>query len=191
MHSLIRVINHPAQVFTERMHDRKWWEAFIPVILTFFAVSVFPQVNDAGNLWKMIKDLLVLLLLVLGTYPLSCLAFYLAGRVFKPSVRYSSILATWGYSYLPIFFFWALTVVSHLVLPPSTPIFAAGVLGFVLLSLMIALFLWKVLFYFVELRVVLGLNLWQMLVASMIIGALFIGYYVCVGTVFGLKIPIV
>lgn len=191
MVNLVRMIHHPAQFLAEHMQDRKWWKAFTFILLTFLATSLFPQINHAGNLRLFIGDLLILFLLIFGTYPLACLALYWAGRAVQSPISYRAILATWGYSYLPIFLFWTLLVISHAVLPAGIPIFAAGVLGYALLSLMIALFLWKVLFYFIELRVVLGLSPWQMVIASVIIGVLFIGYSIFVGAVFGLKIPIV
>jgi hypothetical protein len=69
-------------------------------------------------------------------------------------------------------------------------IFGTTPLSILLVAILIALFIWKVIFYLIELRVVLGENFLGIILSSLIIAVFFILYYLLVALTLGYKIPI-
>lgn len=190
--SFLNLINHPDRVFAQRTEDRRWFYAILPLLITFGLGSIFPIVWSQGRLLTLLWGLCQLFLIIFGAYPLACLAFFIAGKCLRVSVKYTEIFATWGYSYYPTLSYLLFLLLTHLFLPPHTPLFKLNQwLSIALFAILIAIFLWKVLFYFIELKVVLKLNFFRMIIASFIIGVLFLIYWIAAGILFGMKIPIV
>lgn len=189
---LLNLINHPHQVFARRVEDRRWFGAILPLLITCALGSVFTIISSQGHWLALLKGLGELVLIIFPAYPLACLAFFIAGRCMRIPVRYGEIFATWGYSYYPTLSYLIFLLFTHLLLPPRTPLFQLNqLLSIILFTVLIAIFLWKVLFYFIELKVVLQLNFFRMIIASFIIGTLFLIYWIAIGMLFGMKIPIV
>ena len=185
------LLNHPARLLKERAVDSKWAGALSPIFVTCLLTTIFVLVQYFGNWLKMTQNFLELCAIIGLTYPLACLAFWIAAKILRSKVVFKQIFSTWGYSYYPTLSYLVFLLLTHLLLPTGKPLFAYQGLSIILFTILIAIFLWKVLFYFIELNVVLQLNFWQMIIASIIIGTLFIAYSVCVGYLFGFKIPIV
>ena len=68
-------------------------------------------------------------------------------------------------------------------------IFGTTPLSILLVAILIALFIWKVIFYLIELRVVLRENFLGIILSSLIIAVFFILYYLLVAITLGYKIP--
>lgn len=128
--------------------------------------------------------------LTLGLYFAACTAFKLAAEVNNKKVGFGEIMSTWGFSYAPTIGFIIFIIITHTLflnvrLGLGTPE------SIILMTIALSLLMWKAIFYFIELRAVLKLNWYEMILASVVIGALFTICYAAAGSIFGMKIPIV
>ncbi len=187
-----QLINHPDTFLTERAEQENWVEVLIPIVLTILVLAVFPIRIAWGSPLKILGSLFLLTFLISGTYLLSCLALYLVGRLLHSEVTYRQIITTWGFSYYPLLGLGLFLVISHALVPEGVPLFELGVF-FTLLTVtfMISLLLWKIVLYFAEMRAVFRLTILQTLLASVMISALFILFWIVVGSLSGMQIPTV
>jgi hypothetical protein len=129
-------------------------------------------------------------LLPLVTYPAAVLCIFLICRILVRENRLSSFFSVWGFSYIPTFLFFFLTIVCHglqrftfLTNIPNSLLFT-GLWTFIFL-----MFLWKLLFLAITLRLAGNLNLKQIIIAVILISCLVLAYW-WVGIRFDLmKVP--
>lgn len=178
------MFNSPYKVVLSHKNENNNKPALIIVIITALFASFY-----RGNMdWS--SAISVSFSLNFCLYFAACLAFKLAAVVNNKEVTFNEILSTWGFSYLPTVSFIAYIIITH-VFFMNTKIGLSTPISIVLLDFIIAILIWKVIFYFIELKVVLKLNLIEMILASIVIGSVFVVCYMITGIVFGTKIPIV
>lgn len=181
----------PYNLLRKYKESKRIVPALSVVLLSYLSVIVYVPFLSAAKGSSVFLNMLSLLLSVLLGYAAACGAFWLSGAILKKKVSFAEVSSTWGFSYLPTFLAFMAILLGHIILPKGVLIFGntPSAVGF--LSLLIMMFIWKVLFYFMELRVVLRLNFAGTIAASVIIGIFFIAFYIFSAYVFGLKIPIV
>jgi hypothetical protein len=108
----------------------------------------------------------------------------------KQKTSYMEILSTWGFSYLPTMLFLTFLLATHVIFK-NFILARSSLVTILTMSFMIMLFLWKLVFYFIELRAVLNEGLTGIVISSVILGVLFIIYYFICAFTFGFKVPIV
>ncbi|MGE5627607.1 MAG: hypothetical protein ACM3X7_05745 [Solirubrobacterales bacterium] len=180
----MNILKSPASAILKYKERNNSKNALIPVIITALCTSFYK-----GNMDWM-SAIVVNFSLNLSLYFIACAAFKLAAIVNNKEVTYKEILSTWAFSYLPTLSFVAYIWITHLFFLKVRIGFTTP-LSIILLAVLIAIFIWKSIFYFIELRVVLKMNFTEMIVGSIIIGAIFTVTYMITGKVFDFKIPIV
>lgn len=186
---LICMINSPHKLAGEYKENKDWKPAVILVVLTGFIFLIFGFTAFGFNVTS-IFELLGMSVLVVATYFTACLAFYIAALATGRRIRYNEIVSTWGFSYLPTFAVFLYIMLSHLLFA-NLKLSPSSVIIVISMSILVLLFIWKVIFYFVELIAVMGENPAGIIIASIILGVLFVLYYAFSAYILGFKIPIV
>ena len=189
------LINSPHKLIEKYKEDRKYLPAVIIVIITALLViplSFVPlSIPGSGvTIKQAISGFFINFFVVIGTYPVACLVLKLAAIIRKKKVTFIEIFSTWGFSYIPTMMFLLYILITHLFIPKGIRIFGTTPLSILLVSILIAIFIWKVIFYLIELRVVLGENFLGIILSSLIIAVFFILYYLLVAITLGYKIPV-
>lgn len=180
----MNILNSPYKVVLKYKNENNNKPALIIVIITALATSLYK-----GNMdW--LSAVVINFFLNFCLYFIACLAFKVAAIVNNKEVTFNEILSTWALSYLPTMSFIVFIFITHafflnVKIGFSTPT------SILLLAFIIAILIWKIIFYFIELRVVLKLNFTEMILASIVIGAMFTVTYMITGKIFNVKIPIV
>ncbi|MCX7710344.1 MAG: YIP1 family protein [Clostridia bacterium] len=120
------------------------------------------------------------------TYLLVCCIFWMIARLFRrEDSTLSAIVATWGFSFIP-------TLIGSIVVNLHEYFFYYFIgnkfLLLVLNTLLIMLLIWKAIFYFIEMKVVLRLKGVPLLISMLLIGILFFGLMMFNARM-GLKVP--
>lgn len=142
--------------------------------LALFAVLAKVHCGMFGWAWPL--AILVPAALVIGTYVGAALVISLACRLVKGNGDPLRHLAAWALTYPATITAFALIILGHLVFPLGSPL--PGPAQLVWFALLLAVLLWKLLLYFIYLRVVGGLGFKQMIVASAVLFVVVILYEV-------------
>lgn len=96
------------------------------------------------------------------TFFLVTIYFFILGRKFKRNLKYSALLYTFSYSLLPTIFWFLITSIFYLVLPPPRSLTFPGKLFsifFIFYSTII--FFWKIILFYLSLRFSLKINFYK------------------------------
>lgn len=189
------LINSPHKLIAGYRDNKKYLPALIIVIITALLVIplMFIPVSIPGsgvNLRQAVTGFFINFFVVIATYPLACLVLKLASLIRKKKVTFMEIFSTWGFSYVPTAIFLLYILLTHLFIPKGVMIIGTTPLSIILVTILVALFIWKLLFYFIELRIVLHENFGGMMISSLIIIIFFVIYYFLVAYLLGYKVPI-
>jgi hypothetical protein len=187
---LTDIIQRPYRAAVEYRDNKDCRPALYIAAVTSLSFMAVGAISAAKGGQGSILDVIYVSLLTFATYFAACFGFKLTAAATGRRVEYSQILATWGFSYIPTFCFLLYLLISHLFFLGVSPS-PNSLATIITMAVMITLFIWKVIFYLIELIAVLGEKLWGIVVASLILGALFIAYYLFSAYVLGLKVPIV
>lgn len=149
------------QAASERALPAVWLIGVVsPLVLGSFAWLAAQQGAFAGQPWY--------LLLVYATVTVTYLAaaVVIAGvcRLVGGDGRIRRHLATWALSYYPTILAFLTILIAHLVAVPRSPSHDWTVT--IMFAILVFCLLWKLLLYFMYLRVVGGLGVRQMMIAS-------------------------
>lgn len=170
------LISHPYRTMgevaeEERLAPAVWLVGVIsPLVLCSFAWLAAQQGAFAGQPWY----LLMAYGIVIVTYLAA--AFVIAGvcRLVGGQSSIRRHMAAWALSYYPTILAFFTIMVAHLVGVPGTPGHRWVVT--VMFAILVFALLWKLLLYFVYLRVVGGLGVRQMVLASALLFAVVVTY---------------
>ncbi len=138
-----------------------------------FVVSLEPQ------------SIIIMFCMCIATYFMSCGAFRLMALLFKKDISFQQIFSTWGFSYIPTL----ICVVFVNITELGFYYFMCSKLFWLLgNTLLIMLLIWKAIFYFIELNVVLGIKGSKAVIATFAIGLIFLAV-MSLGFRLGLKVP--
>ena len=189
------LVNSPHKLIVRYRDNKKYVPALLIVIITALLVIplMFIPVSIPGsgvNLKQAISGFFINFFVVIATYPLACLVLKLASLIRKKKVTFMEIFSTWGFSYVPSAIFLLYILLTHLFIPKGKPIIGTTPLSIILVTLLVAIFIWKLLFYFIELRIVLHENFGGIIISSLIIIFFFAAYYLLVAYLLGYKVPV-
>ncbi|MCL4377312.1 MAG: hypothetical protein M1409_02840 [Actinobacteria bacterium] len=189
------LVNSPHKLIARYRDNKKYLPALIIVIITALLIIplMFIPVSIPGsgvNLKQAISGFFINFFVVIATYPLACLVLKLASIIRKKKIAFIEIFSTWGFSYVPTAMFLLYLLLTHLFVPKGIMIFGTTPFSIILATILVAIFIWKLLFYFIELRIVLRENFGGMIISSLIIIFFFAAYYFLVAYLLGYKIPV-
>lgn len=130
-------------------------------------------------------SIIIMFCMCIATYFISCGAFRLMALLFKKDVSFLQIFSTWGFSYIPTLLcavFVNITEIAFYYFMGNTVLLLLGN------TLLIMLLIWKAIFYFIELNVVLGIKGSKAVIATFAIGLIFLAV-MSLGFRLGLKVP--
>lgn len=154
-----RLITHPYAFFEEAINRGNHLAATMTVVITV----IFTGLGWMVIIQKWTKPSVYALnfILPLVTYPLAVFILFAVCRFLVRETRLRSFFAVWGYSYLPTFIFFIANILLHYILNfswvqnlPGKPFLLMVFWAFIFL-----IFLWKVLFLAITLRLAGNLNL--------------------------------
>lgn len=151
----------------------------MPVIYYLNFKDKYVITLDTGN---MVKMFCISILTVI----LACLSFSVISSAFKKKVSLKEIAASWGLSYIPNIICLALYTLTQIV---SYNFISNSVVSFIVNTIFIMLLIWKVIFYFIEISVVLKLNGAEFFIATVGIGLIFIALML-IGFSVGIQVPV-
>lgn len=124
------------------------------------------------------------------TYIIAVVAIYFVGRLVGGKGKIAEVVSVWSFSYLPTVLWFTCTTILYVLLPPPrTTSWLGQTFSIFFLFLSLGLLFWKGLLYFLTLRLALGLTLWQMIRATMILWPIFFFYFLLLNRMGIFKIP--
>jgi len=192
MKDIWKVINSPLVVISENNYKRKLLLSAVLVLTASVLNGIIAPILyylTFKNEFIVKMDLLnifVMFIFCIITFLTACGAFKLTALVFRKEVSFNQILATWGCSYIPTLICVVLVSITEL----SFYYFINNtMLGVLTSTLLIMLLMWKAIFYFIELNIVLKINGTEAVMATMIIGFIYL-IIIFVGFRVGVKVPL-
>jgi hypothetical protein len=187
------LVSHPYAFFEEAIGKGN------PFPATAFFAGVFViiyggwwLISGGQHLASDSKSIVSLFLSVL-TYPVSVITIFSICRLLVRDTQLRSFFAVWGFSYLPTFLFFVTDITAHGLakFPWFANILHYRVSILILWAFLLLMFLWKLLFLAISLRLAGNLNLGQIILALVVL-ALAMGLYWGVTFNLGwLKIPFI
>lgn len=170
-----RLMANPYAFFEDMINQGTWVPA-TGVFLTFllFESLGWWLVGRDNSVWFWTGSFLVPLL----TYPVAVLSIYLVCHWQVRENHLSSFFAVWGFSYLPTFLFFSLSIILHGL--QWFDVFAAIPNWLMLMGMWTFIFLmllWKLLLLSITLRLAGNLNLKQIILAILILGFIVIVFW--------------
>lgn len=157
---------------------------------TYFRISTYKNIYQGFFL-------LMIMLLLLRKGPV--VAFLLAiggiilvGMAFRKKVNIRAVFNLWAFSYIPTYLWFSVTAFLYYLLPPPRQFTSLGaIFSVVFISFSLFLFLWKLLLYYLTLRIGLKLNLYEIIAASLVLFPL-LGIFSLLSYQFGVfRVPFV
>lgn len=142
--------------------------------------ETYRRIIDKGNVWELVYVAVLAYFLLLSpvkvlaavaTYALVVLAAWFVGQRVGGRGTFKSVALGWGYTMLPTVFWFFMTSLLYIVLPPPRTMSLAGIAFSVLFLVVSAtLFFWKLTLGYLTLRFGLKLDLARILVVVAIVG---------------------
>lgn len=128
---------------------------------------------------------IVLFAVSILTYFAACALFYLISFLFKKGVGFKEIVSTWGMSYLPNL----ICIIAYYTLLMKFPLMQFdGVFAFVVNTFFIMLLVYKALYFFMEMKVVLKVTAFELLISTIGLGIAFV-LLMWIGFAVGIQVP--
>jgi hypothetical protein len=119
------------------------------------------------------------------TWLTACTLFWLFSIVFKKGVNFTQITSTWGFSYIPNF----LCIIAFSLLQLKIGLYNGNSLAaFFISAFFIMLLVWKAIYYFMQMKLVMGVTAKELLIITALAGVAFFAM-MTVGFKLGIQIP--
>ncbi len=152
---------------------------FLTWIYLFFAQAVKTGIN-IGEVFYAITV----------TFVFISASMYWVGKLFGGKGEFISVLCVWVFSYIPTLFWFILTTILFILLPPPrTQSMPGQIFSVFFIFISLGLLLWKLLLYFLTLRFSLKLNLWQMMRTTMVLFPLYTLFFLLMNRMQIFKVP--
>lgn len=130
-------------------------------------------------------SMLMMLLAGVMTWLAVCLLFWLLSVMFKKQAGFLEIASTWGFSYVPNL----LCILAYSALQSWSGFYiGSGIAGFLINSFFIMLLVWKAIFFFMEMKLVIGTNGLELLISTLASGIIFV-LLMAAGASIGIQVP--
>ena len=146
------------------------WDGLAIERVTVESVQLLARISGL----RMMAGLTTYLLMVVM---MSFIGWLLIGRRTSWKSLVSKVYKVWVYSYLPTWLWFAMTAGLFVILPPPRGNTILGLMfSVVYLSVSAALLVWKVLLFYLTMRLGVGLTAWQVFKAGIILVAFLVVY---------------
>lgn len=188
---LMQSVYAPISVFNRRF-DRKKLQASLTVVIlatilnTVIApLALFLAYRERYDIYLNIGNMLLGLIISIMTWLAACTLFWLFSKAFQKGVGFGQIAATWGLSFIPN----VLCIILYSLLSVKPEIYNGSVLlAMIFSALFIMLLIWKSIYYFMMMRLVLDTTLREILVITAA-SALVFTALMLVGSRVGIQVP--
>lgn len=189
--NIYKSIFSPLQIFYGKDAGCKLFGSTIVVVAAaLLGAVIFPLLyyfNFRSKFDISISADSMLMMLSVGilTWLAVCMLFWLLSKSFRKPVSFKEIASTWGYSYIPNVI---CIMIYNLILLKTNLFTSNDILGFIINTLFIMLLIWKVIYFFIELKYVINTNGAELLIATLIAGVFFI-LLMWAGFLAGIQVP--
>jgi len=188
---LMQSVYAPINVFNRRSDRKKLQASLITVILAaLLNTVVVPLVfsltyRERYNIQLDFVEMLLGLLACMVTWLAACTLFWLFSKAFQKGVGFGQIAAAWGLSFIPN----VLCIILYGLLSVKPEIYSGNaLLAMIFSALFIMLLIWKAIYYFMMMRLVLNTTLREILVITAA-SALVFTALMLVGSRVGIQVP--
>ncbi len=132
-----------------------------------------------------IENLIICFTVSIATWLAVCLLFWFFSVAFKKKIEFRQVVSTWGLSYIPNFL---CVILFYLLLICPEINSGSRFSTFIVSTLFIMLLVWKAIYYFMFMRVVMGTTLFEILAVTAISSVVFI-FLSILGFRIGIQVP--
>ncbi len=188
---LYSAIFSPLQVINGKKNEGKVLASFIIVFITAFSGSVIAPTayyftfQDKYNLTFKFSSNLIMFCVSILTWLAACSVLWLLSLFLKKEVRFMQIVSTWGLSYIPNLF---CIVIYYGLQLKSEVLITSEIVAFLINTVFILLLVWKVIYYFMEMKYVLKATVFELFIITIIVGITFV-CFMTVGSAVGIQVP--
>lgn len=119
------------------------------------------------------------------TWLAACILFWVFSLVFKKGIGLGQIASTWGFSYIPNI----ICIIAYTCLQLYSGSYTGnGFAAFVMNTFFIAVLMWKVIYYFIEVRNVLNVSAFELIIMTILMGISFVAL-MTLGSIVGIQVP--
>lgn len=150
---------------------------FIPLLVILYFIFVATLRTGIKNPFLLTIKLNILLFASLIGFIGMLILFYVGGRMVGSRGNLRQIYTLWIYSLIPTLVWFFTTSILYLILPPPrTMSFAGKLYSMVFLAFSFAVFIWKIILYYLTLRFSLKLDLWRIARISILVVPTVVAY---------------
>lgn len=191
--NLYGTFNKPYETWRRLVYESDLLQVGFWVFLLWFYLSLGVVVKNGlgtGALF-LTFNLNKLFNITLITFLVVSLVIWLVGRWSGGKGNFREVVSSWVFSYFPTLLWFFLTTVLYVFLPPPR---TESVLGkfftLVFLAFSLSLLFWKIILYYLTLRLAMRMNLWQILRATAVIVPTLFFYFLLLNRMGFYKIPL-
>lgn len=181
----------PLKLINRKNTEGKLLASFIIVLITVFSGSIlFPTMyyitfKDRYNITFNASTILIMFCVSVITWLAVCTVFWLLSLFLKKEVSYKLIVSTWGLSYIPNL----VCIAAYAILQLKPCLFISnGIVAFLMNTFFIMLLIWKVIYYFMEMKYVIRATAFELLIITIITGITFL-FLIMIGSATGIQVP--
>lgn len=146
------------------------------LVFLYFAFASFIRSGLQNPYLLTLKFNILFFTFLLGFFSI-LLYFYCFAKIFRAQTSFKKIFLLYSYSLLPTFFWFLLTSLLYLMLPPPRTMSAGGKLfSIVFITLTIAFSIWKFILYYLTLRFGLKIDLFKIIIITIFLIPLLLFY---------------
>jgi|GEM_PF-2371095 hypothetical protein len=153
--------------------------SIIAPVIYFYTIRNKYEINlDIGNMFLRLS-------LSIITWLAACTLLWLMAKIFSKGIEFGQIVSTWGLSYIPNF----LCIVLYELLLIKPEIYSGnGFSAFILSSFFIMFLVWKAIYYFMIMKLVIHTTLGEFFVITAVLAIVF-SVFMVIGFRVGIQVP--
>jgi hypothetical protein len=188
---LYQSVFSPLRVFNNIFDKSRLQISIIIVIATAFLEAVITPfayfyTNIAGyDIQIEINRIISVFLISTASWLIVCSLFLAFSKVFKKGIGFLQIVSTWGLSFIPNFI--CIILYNLLIIKPDIYI-DSGFSSFIISTLFIMLLIWKAIYYYMFMRLVLNATLPEIIIITAVSAVVFTALML-IGAKAGIQVP--
>lgn len=177
------------------MSSQKIKESELASFITVFITTVFGSIIAPATYYLYgrsrfeislsISSIIIMFFISILTWLAACTLFWIISHLFKKEVDFRRIAASWGFSYIPNL----ICIVAYNIIQMNfISLIGSSFIAVLINTLFIMLLVWKTIYFFLEMKFVMKLNAYELLIATIITALVFL-ILMSIGFAFGIQIP--
>jgi len=188
---LFQSIFAPLRVFNRKFDMRKFHTSLATVIITALLNTVIAPVvffyvyRTKYEIHLDIGNMLLGLIVSIFTWLVVCTLFWIFSKTFNKGIGLRQIASTWGLSYIPNI---SCIILYNLLLIKPEIYNGSGFSTFIISTFFIMFLIWKAIYYFMLMRLVLNTTLREIIIIT-VVSALIFTVLMLIGSKVGIQVP--